>query len=75
VVSSLVGADSPGAKAGILPGDIIRKIADEEIKSVGHLMRLAASMEIGSQTKLEIERSGKVLLVDIVVGKRPYDSD
>ena len=75
VVSSLVGADSPGAKAGILPGDIIRKIADEEIRNVGHLMRLAASMEIGSQTKLEIERSGKVLLVDIVVGKRPHDSD
>jgi serine protease Do len=75
VVSSLVGADSPGAKAGILPGDIIRKIADEEIRNVGHLMRLAASMEIGSQTKLEIERSGKVLLVDIVVGKRPHDPD
>ena len=75
VVSSLVGADSPGAKAGILPGDIIRKIADEEIRNVGHLMRLAASMEIGSQTKLEIERSVKVLLVDIVVGKRPHDSD
>jgi len=75
VVSSLVGADSPGAKAGILPGDIIRKIADEEIRNVGHLMRLAASMEIGSQAKLEIERSGKVLLVDIVVGKRPHDSD
>jgi serine protease Do len=75
VVSSLVGADSPGAKAGILPGDIIRKIADEEIRNVGHLMRLAASMEIGSQTKLEIERSGKVLLVDIVVGMRPHDPD
>lgn len=75
VVSSLVGIDSPAAKAGILPGDIIRKIANDEIKNLGHLMRLAASMEIGSQAKLEIERSGKVLLVDIVVGKRPHDSD
>lgn len=75
VVSSLVGTDSPAAKAGILPGDIIRKIDGEEIKNVGHLMRLAASKEIGSQTKLEIERSGKVLLVDIVVGERPHDSD
>lgn len=75
MVSSLVGTDSPAAKAGILPGDIVRKIADEEIKNVGHLMRVAASMEIGSQTKLEIERSGKVLLVNIVVGNRPHDSD
>lgn len=75
VVSSLVGADSPAAKAGILAGDIVRKIADKEIKNVGHLMRLAASMEIGSQTKLEIERSGKVLLVNIVVGNRPHGSD
>jgi serine protease Do len=54
-----VTANSPAAKAGIKPGDVILEAEGQEIKTVHDLPRLVAKAPIGQKFDLKIRRGGK----------------
>jgi len=55
---SSVEEDSPAAKAGLKPGDIILKFDDKTIESSAELPPLVANMKPGTEANLEIIRQG-----------------
>ncbi len=65
---SSVQKDSPAAKAGIEPGDVIVKFNGKEINSSADLPPQVASMQPNTQATLEISRDGKTREVPVTVG-------
>ncbi|MGB8241220.1 MAG: Do family serine endopeptidase [Azonexus sp.] len=69
---ALVGSvdkDSPAAKAGLEPGDVILAINGKEISSSSELPAIVSAMTPGAQAKLQVWRKGGTRDVDVQVGK------
>jgi len=69
---ALVGSvekDSPAAKAGLEPGDVILAINGKEISSSSELPAIVSSMTPGEQARLQVWRKGGARQVDVQVGK------
>lgn len=73
LVTALAGSDSPAARGGAQPGDIILRLDDQPIKDVGHLMRVAGNLHANTRIELEVFRSDDTLALEVVVGARPED--
>ncbi len=63
--------DSPAAKAGLLPGDIILQIANQDAKDGRSSMNQVARMRPGEIVELQIIRDGKSMQLQASVGVRP----
>ncbi|MGH7029752.1 MAG: DegQ family serine endoprotease [Stellaceae bacterium] len=63
--------DSPAAKAGVKPGDVIVKAGDHEIGDVHDLPRLVAETPVGSKLPLTLMRNGKSQTVVADIGEMP----
>ncbi|MGE5468313.1 MAG: DegQ family serine endoprotease [Ignavibacteria bacterium] len=76
---ALVGAvekDSPAAKAGLLPGDIILKINDKAIARSSDLPPLVAAMRPGTRASLEVWRKGENRQLATTIGElKPEKED
>lgn len=59
VYISKVEDNSPAAKGGILSGDVITKINDEEVPSVAYLRYLLYQHEVGDDIKVTVYRAGE----------------
>jgi serine protease Do len=59
IVIAQMTRNSPAARAGITPGDIIVSINNREIADTGQLLRAIADAPIGSTATIEIIRDGK----------------
>ena len=57
---------SPAAKAGLMQGDVITRLAGKEIKSVQELQLLVADMPVGSPVDIEVFRDGHTKKFSIV---------
>ncbi len=69
---ALVGSvdkDSPAAKAGLEPGDVILGINGQEIGSSAELPAIVASIPPGDTAKLQVWRKGNTRQFDVQVGK------
>ncbi|MBV9490109.1 MAG: DegQ family serine endoprotease [Verrucomicrobia bacterium] len=64
---------SPADQAGIIHGDVIRKINNTEIRDVNSLMNRVAEAEIGSELPVELIRDGKSMTVMAKVAEQPPD--
>jgi len=60
-------ADTPAAKAGIQPGDVITKVNGNAIKDSRTLAREISGMAPGSEAKLEIVRKGETKTVSVTL--------
>ncbi len=67
-----VEEDSPAEKAGIKAGDVIVKIADEEIEDIDDLVEEIRSHDPGSEVKVDIIRKGKKKTLTAVLGEKEY---
>jgi len=65
--------NSPAQKAGILPGDIIVKINNIEIKTVNEAVKLVGSLQPNKSCTVEIFRKFKFLSFSVLVGQLPKD--
>ena len=65
-----VVADSPAAKAGIQKGDVITRLADQDISSDYPYLNALAKQRPNSTVPLTLLRSGRELKLNLDVGAR-----
>jgi serine protease Do len=65
-----VSPDSPAAKAGLKPDDIVTKIADQKVSSRDELGAQVRKHKPGDEVTLEVMRGKDTLTFKLVVGKR-----
>ncbi len=63
--------ESPAAKAGLKPNDIIVEFRGERIKDDADLLRRVASTPVGAMAPVKVFREGKELNLAVVIGRRP----
>ena len=62
---------SPADKAGIKPGDVLTQVAGKPVKDAQVMLDLIAAMEPGKTARFDLTRDGRVVGVDVAIGKRP----
>jgi serine protease DegQ len=62
---------SPADKAGIKPGDVLTQVAGKPVKDAQVMLDLIAALEPGKIARFDLTRDGRVVGVDVVIGKRP----
>lgn len=66
---SSVASDGPAARAGLLVGDVIVKLAGEPVSS---LEDLRARLRVGARVAAEVARGGRALGLALEVAERPH---
>ncbi|MDC7677268.1 Do family serine endopeptidase [Asticcacaulis machinosus] len=65
----------PSDKAGVQPGDIVRAVNGEKIKSNTDLTRRVGAVRVGDKVTLDVIRSGKPIKLTITAALRPTDEE
>ncbi len=65
--------DSPAARAGIQPGDVIHQMNGERLERFKDLPRLVGKAQAGSNARLEIWRNGEALTLTLQLEAMPGD--
>ncbi|MBE2893999.1 outer membrane-stress sensor serine endopeptidase DegS [Spirabiliibacterium falconis] len=71
VLVTAVTPNGPAARAGILPGDLIKQFDQQTVNSPTELMQKIAEMKPGSRVSVEIERLGNVIDVPVTIAEYP----
>ena len=66
-----VQPDSPAARAGLRPGDVIVSLADKPVADRSALRYLSAGLPIGSKAPLRYFRDGRAATAEITIGEVP----
>lgn len=64
-------SDSPAQKAGLLVGDIIIEVNGQKLQ--GDLGSIISELKVGQTVNLKINRQGKVINLNVTLGKRPTE--
>ncbi len=72
LVASVID-DSPAAKGGIKPGDVIQKFDGKSVKEMRNLPRIVAETEVGKPVRVDIWREGKAETLKVAVGELKED--
>lgn len=67
--------ESPAAKAGLKPHDIILEFRGERIKDDSDLVRQVASTPVGTSVPIRVMRDGKETTLNVVISQRPGQID
>lgn len=67
--------DSPAARAGLKPGDILTKVNGKDVTSDQTVSFLVANLTPGAQVPVELLRDGKRLALNVTLGKRPTEAE
>ena len=60
-----VSEDKPAQKAGLLKGDVVKKLGDQEVTDMMSYMKALATFENGQTTIVTIERDGQMMEVEV----------
>ncbi len=66
-------SDSPASDAGLISGDIIRKINDEKIKSINDAIKIINTLIPGKIYQIEIFRKYQIITCTIIMGQTPKE--
>ncbi len=66
-----VQADSPAAKAGLQPADVILKFNGKPVENSGDLPRMVGAARPGNKIPLEVWRKGKAQQLNVVLAELP----
>jgi serine protease Do len=64
---------SPAEKAGIIRGDVIRRVNDYDVKDTISLVSRIAEADVGSSLKIDLVRDGELKSVTAQVAEQPAD--
>jgi S1-C subfamily serine protease len=65
--------NSPAAAVGLRPGDVIRRVANQPVKTSEELLQIVENAEVGRNLQIEFSRSGQ--LQNITAQPADYPSD
>jgi S1-C subfamily serine protease len=68
-----VGPDTPAAKAGIKPGDVVAEWDGQKIGDRTELTLLVGKTKIGTRVKMKVIRAGEPLELELTVEARPAE--
>ncbi len=71
VIITGVLQDGPAARAGIRPGDVIVKIANQPVTDLAQLLATVAALKPGTPARFAIERKNQAMELDVTPGVRP----
>ena len=71
VIITGVLQNGPAALAGIRPGDVIVKIANQPVADVATLLSQVAALKPGTAARFSIQRKNQPLELDVTPGVRP----
>ncbi len=66
---------SPADKAGLMPGDIVTRIADRSIGSSTDLVQAVGNMAPGARARFDVVRNGNALSHEVALTKRVADEE
>ena len=75
VLLSEVHDNQPGAKAGLNPGDVVRKIDGDDIANSKALIRSIGQHRAGDQVRIDVLRNGQEKTIKVKLGKRPSENE
>ncbi len=73
LVASVI-PQSPAAKAGVQPGDVIVAIDGEDVDHLKELTRKVAAVKPDEKVELEVWRNGERKTLDVSVGRSPNET-
>jgi serine protease Do len=73
LIGNLPGNDTPAAKAGLIPGDIITAFNGQKVTSPRELTDAVTATAVGESCKVDFIREGKAQSVTVVLAERPAD--
>jgi serine protease Do len=71
VIVASVSEDSPASKAGLEPGDIIRSVDGETVKTAHDLSQIIAKKAPKDDVKLKIRSNGKAVTMQVTLNSQP----
>ncbi|WP_231742255.1 S1C family serine protease [Stieleria varia] len=71
LITGVADSDAGAARAGLKTDDIIIEVNGENIRDMGHLMRLIGNATSGTTIPMRIRRDGEELTVKVTLGSRP----
>jgi len=71
VIIIQVEKDSPAAKAGLQPGDIIQKVGGKSVKSAAQVQQEVEASTVGADLTVEVKRQGKTATLNVRPGAFP----
>ncbi|XZG70069.1 Do family serine endopeptidase [Chitinibacteraceae bacterium HSL-7] len=63
--------NSPAARAGIRPGDVLLRIGSDAVNDAGELLNQVAALKPGHTVAITVWRSGAEVTSDVLIGERP----
>jgi serine protease Do len=63
--------DSPAEKGGLKEGDLILAFDNKPVRAIRDLIKMVSSLEVGKRVPIKILRSGKIMVLNIKIGKMP----
>ena len=71
VIITGVLQNGPAALAGIRPGDVITKVAGNDVSNVSELLSRVASLKPGQVSRFNLQRQNEKMELDVTPGLRP----
>jgi serine protease Do len=67
--------DSPAARAGLKPGDVVTKVNGKDVTADQNVSFLVANLQPGTKVPVELLRDGQRVALNVTLGKRPTEAE
>lgn len=67
--------NGPAAKAGLLPGDVIRSVGEHKVNTTQAVLNLIAATKPGDSIELAVQRGGENITITATANERPIQQD
>ncbi|MEM6883714.1 MAG: S1C family serine protease [Verrucomicrobiota bacterium] len=73
VIVSNLYRDTPAAQSGLEPGDVVKKIGDQEITTPSDILDAAFFSTVGEPVPVEVIRNGEKMVFSLPIVERPEE--